>query len=278
VTVPERDAVLRHLTEEYDGVFTPQAIEHHIDEYVAVEPASALVDSVLARTGPARRLLDIGCGYGAFVLAAWRRGVDAVGVERAPFEVHYARRRLSAERPGDAAPAVYVEGDALALPFADDAFDVVTLWNVLEHVDDADAALREAARVLAPGGWIFAVAPNYAAFRREAHYHVPWLPLMPRGLAVAYLRALGRRPDFLVEHVRYSTNRSVRRSMRRLGLRLEDQRVDKLRAPQTINQPHIRRGVTLLRRLHLTPLLEAAVRAGAANPFRPVIQAEARKP
>ena len=67
----------------------------------------------------------------------------------------------------------YVCGDACALPFADESFDVVTLFDVLEHIDaDADAA-REAMRVVRRGGWILVSTPN-------ADWHYPSYPFMQR--------------------------------------------------------------------------------------------------
>jgi SAM-dependent methyltransferase len=54
-------------------------------------------------------------------------------------------------------PQVY--GDAAALPFADASFDTVMLLDVLEHVAEPEAALREAARVLAPSGQLLLTIP-----------------------------------------------------------------------------------------------------------------------
>lgn len=54
----------------------------------------------------------------------------------------------------------FVEGDACALPFADATFDVVTLFDVLEHIEDDVAAAREARRVAKPGGVILISCPD----------------------------------------------------------------------------------------------------------------------
>jgi SAM-dependent methyltransferase len=69
--------------------------------------------------------------------------------------------------------APFVAGDATQLPFPDGAFDVVTLFDVLEHIPDDRAAAQEALRVLKPGGWVLATSPNerwrfpyYAPLRR----------------------------------------------------------------------------------------------------------------
>ena len=59
----------------------------------------------------------------------------------------------------------WVQGSALALPFADGSFDVVACTDVLVHVPDAALALRECARVLAPGGtlWLSAISKTWLA-------------------------------------------------------------------------------------------------------------------
>ena len=63
-------------------------------------------------------------------------------------------------RDGSAATSVFVCGDARRLPFADAAFDAVTLFDVLEHIRDDDAAAREALRVTRPQGYVLVSTPN----------------------------------------------------------------------------------------------------------------------
>jgi SAM-dependent methyltransferase len=56
--------------------------------------------------------------------------------------------------------AAWMQADALRLPFADGSFEVVAFSSVLHHIPDFEPALREARRVLAPGGRVFAFDPN----------------------------------------------------------------------------------------------------------------------
>ena len=71
-----------------------------------------------------------------------------------------------ASQLGYVAPGRDICGDACRLPFADAVFDVVTLFDVLEHIDDDALAAREAQRVTRPGGWLLVSTPN-------ADWHYP---------------------------------------------------------------------------------------------------------
>jgi SAM-dependent methyltransferase len=92
----------------------------------------------------APRLLHLGCGLGAKTETLRRLGYDAVGVD--VDDALVARARVSFPRPH------FVTADAQRLPFGDGSFDVVFSFSTLQLVDDREQALREAARVLRPGG------------------------------------------------------------------------------------------------------------------------------
>lgn len=98
----------------------------------------------------AARVLEVGCGRGVALaaLARLRQPRRLVGVDVDSEALAAARRALNAERV-DAELRV---ADVRALPFADGAFDVVVDFGTLFHISRADAALREIARVLTPGG------------------------------------------------------------------------------------------------------------------------------
>jgi SAM-dependent methyltransferase len=96
------------------------------------------------------RILDAGCGTGGVLAALSRRG-EAVGVDPDPGAAAAAAERV----PG----ADVRVADAAALPFGDAAFDVVCCLDVVEHVDDDRAVLRELRRVTRPGGRLVLTVP-----------------------------------------------------------------------------------------------------------------------
>jgi len=148
-------------------------------------------------------LLDIGCGFGTFVLACRALGLEAHGVDMGEGEIAFARRRQRRVLGSDR-PFCFHHQRAETLPFPDQRFRIVTLWTVIEHVPRWKELLEEAARVLEPGGLLLLVAPNYLSTWKEPHFHVPWLPLfalLPRAVAGRYVSWLGLGRDYYDEEL-----------------------------------------------------------------------------
>jgi ubiquinone/menaquinone biosynthesis C-methylase UbiE len=114
---------------------------------------------------PGTRLLEVGTGAGAVlaVLGQEFPEIQLTGVDIEPKQLEFARGHL--ERSG--VDATLVQADALALPFEDESFDHVWMMWFLEHVADPVGVLREARRVLVPGGAITAIEVDYSTARAE---------------------------------------------------------------------------------------------------------------
>jgi demethylmenaquinone methyltransferase/2-methoxy-6-polyprenyl-1,4-benzoquinol methylase len=103
---------------------------------------------------PSDRLLDVATGTGMIAAALVRRsGCHVTALDQSPEMLAGLHARLAAD-PALAAHVEPLVGDAEALPFADASFDALTFAYLLRYVDDPAAPLREAARVVKPGGTV----------------------------------------------------------------------------------------------------------------------------
>jgi SAM-dependent methyltransferase len=173
----------------------PAATLHHSGAYAPGAPRGArLAAPALAAFDrgrlrllagvPRGRLLDAGAGRGRFVAAAREAGWDARGIEPS------AR---GADPYGAALERASIEEAAIA----PGSLDAVTLWHVLEHLDDPGAALTRIRGWLRPGGVVLVGAPNLASFQAriggDRWYHLD-LPRHHTHFTARGLRTLlGRR-------------------------------------------------------------------------------------
>jgi SAM-dependent methyltransferase len=113
------------------------------------------------------RILDVGCATGDFLAGMQQRGWEVHGVELVPEAAARATARLGVP---------VFTGDLLAASFRDDYFDVVTLWNVFEHLFDPLVSLEEVYRILRPRGWLVLTLPNTESWaaRLFGQFWVGW--------------------------------------------------------------------------------------------------------
>ena len=109
------------------------------------------------------KLLDIGCGVGDFLHTAEMHGWECIGVEPSEDAKAIAQKRMK----GKIITSEELEG------FPDGAFDVITMWHVLEHVDDLKWQVAQLQRLVKPFGRVVIAVPNYKSYDGQ-YYKEHW--------------------------------------------------------------------------------------------------------
>lgn len=144
---------------------------------------------------PGMKVLDVGCGPGTItrdLATLVSPGGSVVGIDNAEDIVVVAARAIEGPVAATSMDVTFKVADLYALEYDDDTFDVVHAHQVLQHLSDPVAALREMSRVTKPGGLVAARDADYAA--------MTWHPANP-GLAAwltlyeALARRTGGEPD-----------------------------------------------------------------------------------
>ncbi len=140
---------------------------------------------------PARhqRLLEIGCAYGFFLDLARHEFATAQGIDVSADAIRYARSELGVDA---------VEGDFLAHDFGPQRFDVVCLWDTIEHLRSPHLYIAKAASLLEPGGFIAITTGDIESFVARWQKN-RWRLIHPP------------------THVHYFSRRSLRRLLERYG-------------------------------------------------------------
>ncbi|MDC7228193.1 MAG: class I SAM-dependent methyltransferase [Spirochaetales bacterium] len=116
---------------------------------------------LIRQIGASGRLLDIGCGYGPFLSAASDSGFRVAGTDISENAVEWVRNNL--RFPASAGPVeTFSPSDV-----GEEHFDAVTMWYVIEHLEDLPAVLDKINKMLAPGGVFAFSTPNYNGISRR---------------------------------------------------------------------------------------------------------------
>lgn len=138
------------------------------------------------------RLLDVGCAIGLFLAAAKSDGWECFGVDPSGPLSAYGRQQLGVN---------VQHGELKAMAFPKHYFDVVTLWNVTEHLLDPTSVLQEIFRIVRPGGLVIVQVPNWNDIARDF---------------------LGTKWDmFVTDHFYYFTPATLRKLLTGVGFRIK---------------------------------------------------------
>ncbi len=148
------------------------------------------LETLIGPSSGTRRLLDVGCHIGVMVELAQQRGWDAWGVEPSTWAAEQARAR----------GLHVITGTLDSAEVPSDYFDVVTMWDVIEHLTDPTAELGNVHRVLKPGG-VFAIHTI--------------------DIESWFARLMGKRWPWLMEmHLYYFSPRTLRKMLEKSGYRV----------------------------------------------------------
>lgn len=154
----------------------------HVDSSLEESPNQRLIhyDKALAYVesqGPVGKLLDVGCGTGAFLSVAKRRGWSVAGIDLSP-----ALCEMCRSKGFDVSNVFFEEAD---LP--EKSYNLITFWDTIEHVLDPNSCIEKARSLLAPGGILVFCTPNEESLlarigiflAKYTPYYYPALALHP---------------------------------------------------------------------------------------------------
>lgn len=152
----------RVIEEQYEAVEDPTYLR---ETRGRIYTFSKLLDSLARFTPDSGRLLDIGCYTGVFLDVARERGWQTFGVEPSTWAAGKARERGH----------TVINAPLRKAGLTEESFDVITIWDVIEHLHDPLGQLREAFRLLKPGGTLGLSTMNAGSlFAKITGRHWPW--------------------------------------------------------------------------------------------------------
>ena len=191
------------------------------------ENLSSHIDNLSSKS-----ILDLGSGDGNFLVAAAKKGARAVGLELNQEYIDKSNKLAEIENVN----IDVVQGLAEKMPFIDNSFDFINISEVIEHVDDPGALLKEVYRVLKPSGQAYISVPNRFSFR-DQHFHLYFINWLPRFTSDIFISIFGKHKDYSdqsaglqrLKDMHYYTYGQMNKLAKSFGFTVKDIREEKIK-------------------------------------------------
>jgi len=204
-----------------------------------------------------KKILELGCGRGDFLLECHKERLDIVGVDVNPEYIKISEEKI--KKSGFEPHIILAKGKEL--PFKDNYFDFINCVEVLEYTRDPEKVLMECYRVLKSNGQIFITIHNRFG-ARDAHYRLWFLNWMPRFLGKIYIGVMKRRKDpekFLdiqnIDKMHYYTYPKFKRMVENISFEINDLKKNQIYNPGLILNTKSKAIATIFKRARLSFIL-----------------------
>jgi len=198
-----------------------------------------------------KKILELGCGRGDFLLECHKEGLDVVGIDINPEYIKISEEKIKKNsfRPH----IIFAKGEKL--PFENNYFDFVNCVEVLEHTENPEQVLKECFRVLKNNGQAYITIHNRLGFK-DAHYKLKFLNWMPRFLGEKYIKFRKRDKNECqffdkqkISEMHYYTYKKFKKLANNIGFNIKDTKKIQLQNPEIILNKKFKRIVVLFQKM-----------------------------
>jgi len=190
-----------------------------------------------------KKILELGCGKGDFLLECYKEGLNIVGIDINPKYIKISKEKIKNNR----FKSSIIQSRGEELPFKNNYFDFINCVEVLEHTRDPKRVLMECRRTLKNNGQIFITIHNRFG-AKDAHYKLWFLNWMPRFLGKIYIKIRKRNKNinkFLdiqeIDKMHYYTYYNFKKLSKSIGFKLKDTRKIQISRPELIINKKLRK-------------------------------------
>lgn len=153
------------IIESYSNAVDPVFVQQNVNRIKTFsENFSRICKSINITPSKSKKVLDVGCAGGAFPKAAADLGFDVVGVEPSKWMVNFSKETYGLD---------IRQGTLQEQNFKGESFDIITLWDVIEHISEPEKVLVEIRKILKNDGYLIINYPDYDSFARKI-FQMKW--------------------------------------------------------------------------------------------------------